>query len=232
MTRMGNLALQRAAFLKAKKLQRQWSEWKDAESLRLIETDEEARRVRGEARRARAARGVVQGERRIELDLRRLAEEVGRRAARGARADRAARHARIAIRAPRRWSRRCEGRVLVHVHCYRADDMLDMLALADEVGFEGPLVPPRARGLQDPGRARDARRSPPPRGPTGGASRWRPSTASRRTPRSSRRRAARVIIHSDSEEGIQRLNQEAGKALASGRARRPRARRRATRSAG
>ena len=28
-----------------------------------------------------------------------------------------------------------EGRVLVHVHCYRADDMMSMLALADEMGF-------------------------------------------------------------------------------------------------
>ena len=25
--------------------------------------------------------------------------------------------------------------MLVHVHCYRADDMMDMLALADEMGF-------------------------------------------------------------------------------------------------
>ena len=36
----------------------------------------------------------------------------------------------------RRWSPPCEGRVLVQVHCYRADDMLAMIALSDEVGFQ------------------------------------------------------------------------------------------------
>ena len=35
MTRMGNLALQRAAFLKARKLQTDWARWRDAESRRI-----------------------------------------------------------------------------------------------------------------------------------------------------------------------------------------------------
>src|ERR1700748_218725 len=35
MTRMGNLALQRAAFLKAKKLEAQWARWNDEESRAL-----------------------------------------------------------------------------------------------------------------------------------------------------------------------------------------------------
>ena len=56
-------------------------------------------------------------------------------------------------------------------------------------------------------------------GPTGGASSWKPTTASGRT--RARRRAAggRAIVHSDSDEGIQRLNQEAAKAMRAGSAR-------------
>ena len=93
------------------------------------------------------------------------------------------------------------GEIFVQNHCYRADEMAQMLDLAKEFGFTIRVVPPRARGLQDrrPAGARRvaARRS----GPTGGASRWRPTTASTRTLALLQQAGARAIIHSDSPDG-------------------------------
>ena len=54
-------------------------------------------------------------------------------------------------------------------------------------------------------------------GPTGGASRWKPMTGSRRISRCVHNAGACAIVHSDDANGIQRLNQEAAKALADGR---------------
>ncbi len=56
--------------------------------------------------------------------------------------------------------------------------------------------------------------SAPPPGPTGGASRWRPSTPSRRTSPLVHAAGGCAMIHSDDADRIQRLNQEAAKALA------------------
>jgi imidazolonepropionase-like amidohydrolase len=109
-----------------------------------------------------------------------------------------------------------EGNVLVHIHCYRADEMQTMLDLADEFGFkiaafhhgvEAYKVADRLAeehvcgalwadwwgfkmeafdGIQENLAMVDA--------PKGGC----------------------AIVHSDSEEGIQRLNQEAAKAMTRG----------------
>jgi hypothetical protein len=54
MTRMGNLALQRAAFLDAKKLERDWAKWRDAESRRI--ESQEKKRLAYEAKRTERAR--------------------------------------------------------------------------------------------------------------------------------------------------------------------------------
>jgi imidazolonepropionase-like amidohydrolase len=54
MTRMGNLAVQRAAFLKAKKLQADWARWSDAESRRIV--SDAKKRAAWEARREERAR--------------------------------------------------------------------------------------------------------------------------------------------------------------------------------
>ena len=78
-------------------------------------------------------------------------------------------------------------------------------------------VPPRRRGVQDRRPAGRRTACAAPSGPTGGASRWRCSTACRRTSRSPICRAnGCAIVHSDSDEGIQRLNQEAAKAMSRG----------------
>jgi imidazolonepropionase-like amidohydrolase len=57
MTRMGNLAVQRAAFLKAKKLQADWARWSDAESRRIVSDAKKraAWEARGEERARREA---------------------------------------------------------------------------------------------------------------------------------------------------------------------------------
>src|SRR6185503_5018485 len=109
-----------------------------------------------------------------------------------------------------------EGRVLVHVHCYRADDMLAMIALADEVGF-------RIRSFHHALEAYKIRDQLAVRQIA--VSTWADwwgfkMEAYDGIPENAalvHEAGGRSIIHSDSDEGIQRLNQEAGKALASGR---------------
>jgi len=132
-TRMGNLAMQRAAFLKAKKLIDQWSRFRDQESKR-IESDAKKRasyEAKREEQRQRDAYCRENGEpdpceswRKAWSDSPLEAPEPS-----------------DPTQTPDRdlgletLAAALEGRVLVHVHCYRADDMLAMLALADEVGF-------------------------------------------------------------------------------------------------
>ena len=103
-----------------------------------------------------------------------------------------------------------EGRVLAHVHCYRADDMVAFLQMADEFGFKIRSFhhAVEAYKIRDLLAAHDV-----------GVSTWSDwggfkleaydavltnlamvATA-----------GGRAIVHSDSEIGIQRLNQEAGK---------------------
>ena len=110
------------------------------------------------------------------------------------------------------------GDILVEWHCYQADDMLAALEIAGEFGFKvrafhhaleaykirDVLV---AHGVGD----RHA-------GTTGGASRWRRTTASPRTSRLMTEAGGRAAMHSDSPIAVQILNQAAGKALAAGRA--------------
>jgi imidazolonepropionase-like amidohydrolase len=214
MTRMGNLAGQRAAFLKAKKLQDQWARWREQESTR-IEADSKKRAVWESKRDERAQRAAwchdngepdpCESWRHAWADAR-LEEpqpsepivtpdrDPGLEALVGA----------------------LEGRVLVHVHCYRADDMLAMIALSDEMGF-------RVRSFHHALEAYKIRDRLAARQIA--VSTWAdwwgfkmeafdgiPENAAL-----AHEAGVRTIIHSDSEEGIQRLNQEAGKALASGR---------------
>ena len=110
------------------------------------------------------------------------------------------------------------GNILVHNHCYRADEMAQMLDIAKEFGYKIRSFHHVRRGLQDRRPAGRRPASPRRSGPTGAASRWRRSTASRPTPRSCSAAGARAIIHSDDPSGSQRLNQEAAKAMAAGAA--------------
>ncbi len=216
MTRMGNLALQRAAFLRAQKLQREWAKWRDAEGRRLAGASK--KRAAYEAQRTERA----------EREAWCRGPGVGSGACSGWR---------------KQWSEHpleepettdpipppdrdpgtetlvaaLEGRVLVHVHCYRADDMLDMIALSNEVGFQ-------IRSFHHALEAYKIKGELSSRGIA--TSTWADwwgfkMEAYDGIPENAalvHEAGGRVIIHSDSEEGIRRLNQEAAKALASGRA--------------
>jgi imidazolonepropionase-like amidohydrolase len=108
------------------------------------------------------------------------------------------------------------GNILVHIHCYRGDEMAQMIDLSKEFGFrirsfhhvvEGYKVADllAANGIA--------------------SSLWSDWWGFKMESYDGmpynaalvQQAGARVIIHSDSPEGIQRLNQEAGKAMQAGR---------------
>jgi imidazolonepropionase-like amidohydrolase len=108
------------------------------------------------------------------------------------------------------------GEVLVHVHCYRADEMIQVMQLADEFGF-------RVRSFHHAVEAYKIRDV---------LAEWEVSVSTWADWWGFKMEAydailenaaliheagGRTIIHSDSPIGIQRLNQEAAKALYRGR---------------
>ena len=110
-----------------------------------------------------------------------------------------------------------DGSILVHVHCYRADEMLLMLDVADEFGFHVRSFHHaiEAYKIRDHLAARQV-----------GASTWADWWGFKLEAFDGIQENAallaaaggRTIIHSDSGIGIQRLNQEAAKALYKGQA--------------
>ncbi|MEK6608541.1 MAG: amidohydrolase [Myxococcota bacterium] len=110
-----------------------------------------------------------------------------------------------------------DGKILVHNHCYRADEMLVMLGVAEEFGFAIRSFhhAVEAYKIRDVLAARKV-----------GVSTWADwwgfkLEAFDGIPENAALVAsagAPAIIHSDSAVGVQRLNQEAAKALAKGRA--------------
>ncbi len=107
------------------------------------------------------------------------------------------------------------GDILVHNHCYRADDMLGMLALAEEFDFEIRSFHHAVEAYKIADRLAKAGVS---------ASMWadwwgfkaEAFDTTRANAAIVHAAGARAIIHSDSGHGIQRLNQEAAKAWAAG----------------
>jgi imidazolonepropionase-like amidohydrolase len=216
-TRMGNLAGQRAAFWQAKRLREEWRSWRVLEEKRMNDfakarAEIAAKRKERELRSAWCAE-VKSAARKRQCDgwLREWDEEK-------------LEDPRIEDEAlpPERnlaletLAAALEGRVLVHVHCYRADDMLDMLALADEVGF-------KIRSFHHALEAYKiadvlTRRSI-------SVSTWADwwgfkLEAYDGIPENIaliQLAGGIPIVHTDSAEGIQRMNQEAAKALWSGR---------------
>lgn len=214
-TRMGNLAGQRAAFLKARKLRDQWARWNEEES-RRIESDSKKRAAYEAKRIERSQRDAYcrgSGEpdpcdawRKQWHDEPLEDPPVGSPPIAMPDRDPGAETLIAAM----------EGRVLVHVHCYRADDMVAMLALADEMGF-------RVRSFHHAIEAYKIRDLLAARQIA--VSTWAdwwgfkmesfdgiPENAALVS-----ESGGRTVIHSDSDEGVQRLNQEASKAMASGR---------------
>lgn len=108
-----------------------------------------------------------------------------------------------------------EGRVLAQVHCYRADDMLSFLQVADEMGFE-------VRAFHHALEAYKIRTFLAAR--AAAVATWadwwgfklEANDAIQENAAFVHEAGGRSVIHSDSAEGIQRLNQEAAKAYHSG----------------
>jgi len=108
-----------------------------------------------------------------------------------------------------------EGKILPQVHCYRADDMLSFLQLADEFGFQ-------IRSFHHALEAYKIRDILASKGVA--VSTWadwwgfkmEAFDGIQENAAFVHQAGARTIIHSDSNVGIQRLNQEAAKAMFKG----------------
>ena len=134
MTRMGNLALQRQAFLDARRLIHEWTQWREAEQRRLEKwqkavTKHRRRKASREQRQNRCLEGRASHRQCAKWEEKWLNNPLD------------APKPKLAKLPPKRnvnmetLAAALEGRVLVHIHCYRSDDMANMMALADEMGF-------------------------------------------------------------------------------------------------
>ena len=212
-TRMGNLALQRKAFLDARRLEDDWIRYRASEEARLAED-----------KRKRGAYEAEVGERARQQDLCQkdpyfpACQDWPRGWSKPLDPPRPSDPGPPPARDPAKEALlgALKGRVLVHVHCYRADDMMAMIALSDEVGFSVRSFHHalEAYKIRDILAARKI-----------SVSTWSDwwgfkMEAYDGIPENIallQEAGGMPIVHTDSPEGIQRMNQEAGKALASGR---------------
>ncbi|MRG94164.1 amidohydrolase family protein [Polyangium spumosum] len=212
-TRMGNLAMQRKAFLEAKKHEEDWQRYRVAEANRVAEDQKKRAAHEAEA----LSRKKQQAQCADDPYLAACAEwqkgwdkplDPPKPSEPGAPPPRdPAKETLIGA---------LRGKVLVHVHCYRADDMLAMLALADEVGFEVKSFHHALEAYKIRDILAQKRVS---------VSTWADwwgfkMEAYDGIPENValvHESGGIPIVHTDSPEGIQRMNQEASKALASGR---------------
>jgi imidazolonepropionase-like amidohydrolase len=216
-TRMGNLAGQRAAFFEARRLIEEWKLWRAGEEKRL-----------NDFAKARAKTAAKKRERKLREDWCAAARSPSRKRQCDAwRREWAAKpledpKAHDPKLPPARnlsaetLAAALEGRLVVHVHCYRADDIARMLALADEVGFTIRSFHHalEAYKLKHELARRDI-----------AISTWADWWGFKLEAYDGipegialiEAAGGRPVVHSDSNEGIQRLNQEAAKALWAGR---------------
>ena len=184
-TRMGNLRGQRAAYARAREYAAEWSRWADKHEHQVRRYEEQ------QAKLERKGRVGKDGPPKPPDDP--PARDLDLETLVGV----------------------LEGRVLPQIHCYRADDMLAMMQLGEEFGFQIRSFHHalEAYKIRDLLARHDIASST-------WADWWGfkleaydgiPANAALLT-----QAGARAIIHSDSAIGIQRLNQEAAKAWASG----------------
>jgi imidazolonepropionase-like amidohydrolase len=210
MTRMGNLALQRDAFMKARRLISDWDEWRVGERERRLK---ELRAQRDYQRDIERNKRCKSGDEPVE-QCNKWREKWGGQI-----------DAPIPVAAklpPARdvdletLAAALEGQVLVHVHCYRSDDMANMIALGDEAGFAIRSFHHalEAYKIRDVLAARSI-----------SVSTWADWWGFKMEAYDGIQEnlalvsasGALAIVHSDSAEGIRRLNQEASKGMWSGR---------------
>ena len=211
MTRMGNLALQRDAYMRARRLIEQWNVWRINERQRLVKNRRaRAKYEQQQQQRRQCKAGALPKARCAELDAKWSKNPVVEPLDTPAKLT------------PKRdidletLAAVLEGHVLVHVHCYRSDDMTNMIALADEAGF-------RIRSFHHALEAYKIRDILSRREIS--VSTWADwwgfkMEAYDGIPQNLAMVAStggRAIVHSDSREGIRRLNQEAAKGMYAGR---------------
>jgi imidazolonepropionase-like amidohydrolase len=212
-TRMGNLAMQRKAFLDAKKLEEEWTRYRTGEAKRIADDNRAAATYTAEV----AARSKQQAECKADPYLPNCADWQKNwdkplvppvPSVPGAPPGRdPAKETLIGV---------MNGKIMLHVHCYRADDMLAMIALGDEMGF-------RVRSFHHALEAYKIRDVLAKRGIS--VSTWADwwgfkMEAYDGIPENLalvQEAGGVAILHTDSSEGIQRMNQEVGKGLESGR---------------
>ena len=213
-TRMGNLAGQRAAFAKARRLIDEWKRWRKKEAKRLKKYDEARYEYAAAAHerdaQQRACRQASRPTQRC-ARLRKQWESEPLTAPELEDGDAPpARDLTSEVLAAA-----LDGQILVHVHCYRADDMSNMLGLADEVGlkirvFHHALEAYKIRRVLAKRRIAIAT----------WADWWgfklEAYDAIPENLALMQTAGGIPILHSDSAEGIRRLNQEASKAVHSG----------------
>jgi imidazolonepropionase-like amidohydrolase len=110
-----------------------------------------------------------------------------------------------------------KGEILVHMHCYRADEMMTVLDMADEFGYSVSAFHHGVEAYKIAGELAE-------NGVCGAlwADWWGFKAEAYDGIQENiaivdRPKGGCAIVHSDSEEGIQRLNQEAAKAMTQGR---------------
>ncbi len=212
-TRMGNLAMQRKAFVEAKKLEEEWTKYRAAETKRIAD-DKKAQagyRAEVEARHKQQAECKADPYLAACTDWQKnwskplsppIPSVPGSAPARDL-----AKETLLGV---------IKGKILLHVHCYRADDMLAMISLADEIGF-------KIRSFHHALEAYKIRDILAKRNIS--VSTWADwwgfkMEAYDGIPENLalvQEIGGIPILHTDSNEGIQRMNQEVGKALTSGR---------------
>jgi imidazolonepropionase-like amidohydrolase len=109
-----------------------------------------------------------------------------------------------------------DGRILVHNHCYRADEMAIMLDMAREFGFRIASFHHAVEAYKIPDLLREAGTCASVWADWWGFKMEAYDAVNENAPMVHAAGAC-TIIHSDDPNGIQRLNQEAAKALADGR---------------
>ncbi len=215
MSRMGNLSVQRSTFLQAKRLIAQWDAW----------------RAKERQRQTKHARSKVdyQAKNIYRTEVRALCQDKRLPRFRCAQWEKSFAAQPLTKPPPltpelppardiglETLAGAIEGHILVHIHCYRSDDMANMMALADEMGF---AIRSFHHGLE----AYKIRRVLAERKIS--VSTWADwwgfkMEAYDGIPQNLAlisNAGARAIVHSDSREGIRRLNQEAAKGMFAGR---------------
>ena len=109
-----------------------------------------------------------------------------------------------------------EGRILVHIHCYRADEMQLMLDLADEFGFKVAAFHHGVEAYKIAARLAEEQVCGALWADWWGFKMESFDGIQENLALVDRPEGGCAIVHSDSSEGIQRLNQEAAKGMSRG----------------